>query len=218
MKKSDIINPKHPNKATKIFEGKSSGILNWNDLKHSHFYLLREKIRATFFAAAEIDLTKDTPTPDTADVISRLIFSTASLRKVLPFVADGSTDPSVTSIFATMLDQQYEHLHALQGALQEYGLELQRKPYIIDTGAFSDVLDGIAAIVESKQEPIPQVSQKGLGQLLALIKTDRLNHVEFLKEIGRITAKERGLPLPAILGETSVPAAAEDDFDEFDDL
>ena len=54
-----VLNPANPNKSTAIFGGKASGILNWNDLAHPHFYTLRQKIRSLFWTANEVDMTQD---------------------------------------------------------------------------------------------------------------------------------------------------------------
>ena len=72
---SEIINPVHPNRATKLFGGVASGILNWNDLKYPQIYSLREKIRATFFSAAEITLDGDSISAELADLMNLLIGS-----------------------------------------------------------------------------------------------------------------------------------------------
>ena len=43
-----VLEPAHPNKSTAIFGGKASGILNWNDIAHPHFYTLRQQDPFTF--------------------------------------------------------------------------------------------------------------------------------------------------------------------------
>lgn len=52
-----VIEPANPNKATAIFGGEASGILNWNDLAYPHFYTLRQKIRSLFWTANEVDMS-----------------------------------------------------------------------------------------------------------------------------------------------------------------
>ena len=54
-----VLEPANPNKSTAIFGGKASGILNWNDLAHPHFYTLRQRIRSLFWTANEVDMTQD---------------------------------------------------------------------------------------------------------------------------------------------------------------
>ena len=54
-----VLNPVNPNKSTAIFGGEASGILNWNDLAHPHFYTLRQRIRSLFWTANEVDMTQD---------------------------------------------------------------------------------------------------------------------------------------------------------------
>jgi len=59
LKLVKILEPINPNKSTALFGGKSSGILNWNDLKYPHFYKIREQIRALFWIASEVDMSGD---------------------------------------------------------------------------------------------------------------------------------------------------------------
>src|SRR5699024_12724546 len=37
-----------PTRTTRLFEGDTNEILNWNDIKYPHFYDIREEIRAQF--------------------------------------------------------------------------------------------------------------------------------------------------------------------------
>ncbi|GKV56087.1 ribonucleoside-diphosphate reductase subunit beta [Sporosarcina sp. NCCP-2222] len=116
-----VLNPANPNKATAIFGGKASGILNWNDLAHPHFYTLRQRIRSLFWTANEVDMTQDVkqfPNLSKAeqDAFLKIIGLLATLdgpQTVIAMkIADFTTDPSVKSIMATIADQESEHNHS----------------------------------------------------------------------------------------------------------
>ncbi|MGC8035491.1 ribonucleotide-diphosphate reductase subunit beta, partial [Salmonella enterica] len=51
--------PSHPNKATSIINGKASGILNWNDIKYSHFYDIYKMLLGNFWTPFEINMSDD---------------------------------------------------------------------------------------------------------------------------------------------------------------
>ena len=116
-----VIEPANPNKSTAIFGGKASGILNWNDLAHPHFYTLRQKIRSLFWTANEVDMTQDvkqfpTMTKPEQDAFLKIIGLLATLdgpqTDIAARIADYTTDPSVKSLMATIADQESEHNHS----------------------------------------------------------------------------------------------------------
>lgn len=116
-----VLNPANPNKATAIFGGKASGILNWNDLKYPHFYTLRQRIRSLFWTANEVDLTQDVKqfprlTDREQDAFLKIIGLLATLdgpqTDIAMRIADYTTDPSVKSLMATIADQESEHNHS----------------------------------------------------------------------------------------------------------
>ena len=117
----NVLNPANPNKATAIFGGKASGILNWNDLAYPHFYTLRQRIRALFWTANEVDLTQDVKqfpsmTEREQDAFLKIIGLLATLdgpqTDIAARIADYTTDPSVKSMMATIADQESEHNHS----------------------------------------------------------------------------------------------------------
>ncbi len=117
----NVLNPASPNKATAIFGGESSGILNWNNLAHPHFYTLRQRIRSLFWTANEVDMTQDvkqfaTLSKAEQDAFLKIIGLLATLdgpQTVIAMkIADFATDPSVKSIMATIADQESEHNHS----------------------------------------------------------------------------------------------------------
>lgn len=116
-----VLNPAQPNKSTAIFGGQASGILNWNDLAHPHFYTLRQKIRSLFWTANEVDMTQDVkqfPNLSKAEqeaflkIIGLLATLDGPQTVVAMKIADFATDPSVKSIMATIADQESEHNHS----------------------------------------------------------------------------------------------------------
>lgn len=116
-----VLNPAQPNKSTAIFGGEASGILNWNDLAHPHFYTLRQKIRSLFWTANEVDMTQDVkqfPNLSKAEqeaflkIIGLLATLDGPQTVVAMKIADFATDPSVKSILATIADQESEHNHS----------------------------------------------------------------------------------------------------------
>lgn len=116
-----VLNPAHPNKSTALFGGKASGILNWNDLAHPHFYTLRQRIRSLFWTANEVDMTQDVKqfgnlSKLEQEAFLKIIGLLATLdgpqTVVAMKIADFATDPSVKSIMATIADQESEHNHS----------------------------------------------------------------------------------------------------------
>ncbi|WP_429918654.1 ribonucleotide-diphosphate reductase subunit beta [Lederbergia citrisecunda] len=116
-----VLNPAQPNKSTAIFGGEASGILNWNDLAHPHFYTLRQRIRSLFWTANEVDMTQDVkqfPNLSKAEqeaflkIIGLLATLDGPQTVIAMKIADFATDPSVKSIMATIADQESEHNHS----------------------------------------------------------------------------------------------------------
>lgn len=121
LTKVKVLNPANPNKATAIFGGEASGILNWNDLAHPHFYTLRQRIRSLFWTANEVDMTQDVKqfsqlAKEEQSAFLKIIGLLATLdgpQTVIAMkIADFTTDPSVKSIMATIADQESEHNHS----------------------------------------------------------------------------------------------------------
>ncbi len=121
LTKAKVLEPVNPNQSTRLFGGSHSGILNWNDIKYPHFYEIREEIRAQFWIASEVDMTPDvkqfsTLTEAEQDAYLKIIGLLATLdapqTDLAAKLADYSTDPSVTSIMATIADQESEHNHS----------------------------------------------------------------------------------------------------------
>lgn len=148
LKLVKILEPKNPNKATALFGGKASGILNWNDLKYPHFYKLRESIRALFWTASEVDMSQDIKqfprlTDKERDAFLKIIGLLATLdapqTDMATKIAQYSTDPSVKSIMATIADQEGEHNHSYSYVLSSLtDLNTQNKAF--ELGRVDEVL------------------------------------------------------------------------------
>lgn len=148
LTKTKVLEPANPNKATKLFGGKSSGILNFNDLKYPHFYKLREEIRNLFWSANEINMIDDakhfkTLTEREKDAFLKIIGLLATLdapqTKIADLVRQYTTDPSVTSIMATISDQESEHNHSYSYVLSSLvTLEVQNQAF--ELGRTDEVL------------------------------------------------------------------------------
>lgn len=116
-----VLEPKNPNKATMLFGGKSSGILNLNDLKYPHFYKLRQQIRKLFWSAEEIDMSQDIKqfsqlSEKERDAFLKIIGLLATLdapqTNIAMKIANYTSDPSVLGIISTISDQEGEHNHS----------------------------------------------------------------------------------------------------------
>lgn len=148
LKKAKVLFPEDPNKATKLFGGKASGILNWNDLKYPHFYELREEIRSLFWAASEVDMVFDskqfhTLTEPEQEAYLKIIGLLATLdapqTDIAYKIAAFSTDPSVKSIMATIADQESEHNHSYAYVLSSV-VPLSKQIEAFEMGRTDEVL------------------------------------------------------------------------------
>ena len=148
LSKAKVLEPRNPNKSTKLFGGKASGILNWNDLKYPHFYKHREQIRSLFWIANEVDMTHDTKqfptlTEKEQDAYLKIIGLLATLdgpQTVIAMkIADYATDPSVKSIMATIADQESEHNHSYAYVLSSV-TTLDKQNESFETGRKDPVL------------------------------------------------------------------------------
>lgn len=143
-----VLNPANPNKATAIFGGEASGILNWNDIAHPHFYALRQRIRSLFWTANEVDMTQDVKqfsslTKDEQAAFLKIIGLLATLdgpQTVIAMkIADFTTDPSVKSILATIADQESEHNHSYAYVLSSV-TNLDKQMAAFEMGRSDEVL------------------------------------------------------------------------------
>ena len=50
LEKVKTLDPDNPNRATALFGGKSSGILNWNDIAYPHWYKMYKRLLGKLLA------------------------------------------------------------------------------------------------------------------------------------------------------------------------
>lgn len=119
LDKVKVLLPENPNRSTKMFGGKFSGILNWNDIAQPHFYEMREELRGLFWRASEIDMDPDIKQfpslPGNTqkaflEIIGGVLSSMDSPQTDIALrLSQFATDSSVISTFATIADQEGEH-------------------------------------------------------------------------------------------------------------
>ena len=54
-----ILEPRHPNRSTGIINGRTSGILNWNDIPYPSFYRAYKELSTNFWIPDEVDMKGD---------------------------------------------------------------------------------------------------------------------------------------------------------------
>src|SRR5690625_6450629 len=59
LERAKTLEPRNPNKSTGVFGGKSSGILNWNDIAYPHWYKMYKRLIGNYWQADEVDMTGD---------------------------------------------------------------------------------------------------------------------------------------------------------------
>lgn len=118
LTKINLLNPEHPNKSTGIINGKSSGLLNWNDIAYPQMYDLYQALLANFWKAQEINMQDDIKQWDSLtdiekDVFLRINTQLASLDSLqtptMSQVMDYVTDSSFKAIFAVISQQEAVH-------------------------------------------------------------------------------------------------------------
>lgn len=118
LSKIKLLNPEFPNKSTGVINGKSSGILNWNDIAYPQMYDLYQTLLSNFWKAQEINMQDDIKQWDLLssheqDVFLRVNTQLASLDSLqtptMSGVMDYVTDSSFKSIFAVISQQEAVH-------------------------------------------------------------------------------------------------------------
>ncbi|HLS23510.1 MAG TPA: ribonucleotide-diphosphate reductase subunit beta [Pseudogracilibacillus sp.] len=148
LKKAKTLEPRYPNKSTGIFGGKSSGILNWNDIAYPHWYKLYKRLVGNYWQADEISMASDIKqfpelTERERDAYLKIIGLLSTLdapqtRTALLFSLY-ATDPSVQSIMAVIAQQEAVHNESYSYVLssivslpeQNEAFELGRKDPIL---------------------------------------------------------------------------------------
>ncbi|WP_096157032.1 ribonucleotide-diphosphate reductase subunit beta [Bacillus sp. FJAT-45066] len=118
LTKIKLLNPEYPNKSTGIINGKSSGLLNWNDIAYPKMYDLYQTLLSNFWKAQEINMQDDIKQWDSLseqekDIFLRINTQLASLDSLqtptMSQVMDYVTDSSFKAIFAVISQQEAVH-------------------------------------------------------------------------------------------------------------
>lgn len=226
LKVTDIINPVYKNRSSALFGGESSGILNWNDLRYPEIYKKREHLRATFWSKSEIDFDSITHIPNESVLrYKEVLLSSVRAIELAQAIADVSSDASVTSVLATMIDQLNEHILALQ---EVAGVSGWKRVEIEPPHTFGGLINLMRQLVgEYKLVDLPSAEDE-LAKMNELIELDRSLHADFILTIYDLTVKEHNLERDGQLDvwlEGAIDVAGElkkdstvVEFDDFDDL
>lgn len=118
LTKIKLLNPDFPNKSTRIINGESSGILNWNDIAYPKMYDLYQTLLSNFWKPQEINMQDDIKQWESLsnhekDVFLRINTQLASLDSLqtptMSQVMDYVTDSSFKAIFAVISQQEAVH-------------------------------------------------------------------------------------------------------------
>ncbi|WAA09368.1 ribonucleotide-diphosphate reductase subunit beta [Fervidibacillus albus] len=146
--KVKTLEPRNPNRATNLFGGKASGILNWNDIKYPHWYKMYKRLLGNYWQADEVNMSSDVkqfPTLSKRDkdtflkIISLLATLDSSQTRTILLTSLYATDPSVQAILAVIAQQEAVHNESYSSILssvvplnmQNEAFEIGRKDPIL---------------------------------------------------------------------------------------
>jgi ribonucleoside-diphosphate reductase beta chain len=118
LEKAKTLEPANPNKSTGIFGGKSSGILNWNDIAYPHWYKMYKRLIGNYWQADEVNMSGDvkqfaTLTEKEKEAYLKIIGLLSTLdgpqTRTALLLSLYATDPSVQSIMAVIAQQEAVH-------------------------------------------------------------------------------------------------------------
>jgi len=118
LEKVKTLEPLHPNKSTGVFGGKSSGILNWNDIAYPHWYKMYKRLIGNYWQADEVNMSADVKqfaklTQAEQDAYLKIIGLLSTLdapqTRTALLISLYATDPSVQSIMAVIAQQEAVH-------------------------------------------------------------------------------------------------------------
>lgn len=198
--KTEILEPKHPNKSTGIFTGVSSGILNWNDLLYPQMHKIRTKIRDTFYVAStyETELTEKL-TKEEQDKLVDFLVMTQEVSNKTSVLESLATDPTLVSIMATMADHSYEHIRSILRIDRDLAfdnIELEEVEQPKNMKETLNLIKDITAQKEQITKNMTSVKTKlqnkviGIEKVVEHIIQDMENHILFLNEIYKIGEQE----------------------------
>ncbi|MFS0750189.1 ribonucleotide-diphosphate reductase subunit beta [Oceanobacillus sp. 1P07AA] len=118
LEKAKTLEPRNPNKSTKLFGGESSGILNWNDIAYPHWYKMYKRLVGNYWQADEVNMSSDvkqfsTLSKEEQDAYLKIIGLLSTLdapqTRTALLISLYATDPSVQSIMAVIAQQEAVH-------------------------------------------------------------------------------------------------------------
>lgn len=118
LHKIKLLNSSNPNKATAIVGGKSSGIVNWNDIRYPQFYDMYKNLLLNYWISDSISMTNDskqwnTLTKREQEAFLTIISLLSSLDSIQTrFILEASlvtSDSSVFPIMAVIAQQEAVH-------------------------------------------------------------------------------------------------------------
>lgn len=118
LEKVKTLEPLHPNKSTGVFGGKSSGILNWNDIAYPHWYKMYKRLIGNYWQADEVNMSADVKqfsqlTQAEQDAYLKIIGLLSTLdapqTRTALLISLYSSDASVQSIMAVIAQQEAVH-------------------------------------------------------------------------------------------------------------
>ncbi len=139
LERAKTLDPLNPNKSTGIFGGKSSGILNWNDIAYPHWYKMYKRLVGNYWQADEVNMSSDvkqfaTLTDIEKDAYLKIIGLLSTLdgpqTRTALLLSLYATDPSVQSIMAVIAQQEAVHNESYSYVLSSVvPFDLQNKSF-----------------------------------------------------------------------------------------
>ncbi|QUG40054.1 ribonucleotide-diphosphate reductase subunit beta [Psychrobacillus sp. INOP01] len=139
MQKAKTLDPRNPNKSTGIFNGQSSGILNWNDIAYPHWHKMYKRLLGNYWQADEINMSNDIKqfaslSQSEQDAYLKIIGLLATLdapqTRTALLLSLYATDPSVQSIMAVIAQQEAVHNESYSYVLSSVvSLDQQNKAF-----------------------------------------------------------------------------------------
>jgi ribonucleoside-diphosphate reductase beta chain len=121
LKKRSLIDPDAPNASTGIVNGRSSNILNWDDVRFPWAYPKYKRMLGNFWTPFEINMSKDIKqfpnlSPQEQDTFLKVIGLLALLDSIQTDyagkVADYLTDSSLNALMIILAQQEVVHNHS----------------------------------------------------------------------------------------------------------
>jgi ribonucleoside-diphosphate reductase beta chain len=148
LDKVKTLEPRNPNRATALFGGRSSGILNWNDIEYPHWYKTYKRLLGNYWQSDEVNMSSDVKQfPYLSEkeqetylkVISLLATLDSSQTRTILLTSLYATDPSVQSIMAVIAQQEAVHNESYSYILSSV-VSLDKQNQAFEIGRTDDML------------------------------------------------------------------------------